>query len=139
MTPKARFLLAHVIGWLAILAWGVWCAYDWIYRLDGPAYFAADPRRIFWVAAISLIGGAIVFLIMKFPLATRRRFAVILFGTMALLGGAGCIFSLWSLASLSSQYPELRPLFYSTAIEVGVCLLFCGLSILLVRYFRRAS
>lgn len=139
MTPKHRLVLGKIIGWVAIVAVGVWCFYNWVFVEGGPAYFAADPRRILWVVVISLIGGAVVFLFMNLALATRRRFAVVLFGTMAVLAGVACLQSLWALASLSRQYPEVQLLLYLRAVHAGLCLVLCGVCILLGRHFRRSA
>jgi hypothetical protein len=139
VTPKGRFLLAHVIGWLAFLAWGVWSLYNWIYVEDGPAYFTDDPRRILWVGVISLIGGAIVFLFMKLPLATRRSLEIGLFGAMAFVAGGVSVIKFWSLYSLNWQDVENQWLLYAQVVQEGIWLLVCGVSILLVRHFRKAS
>jgi hypothetical protein len=132
-------LLRQVIGWVVILAAGVWSLYGWIYLEEGPAYFAADPKGIFWVAAISLIGGAIVFLFMKLASKTRRSLEIGLFGTSAFVAGVVSVVKLWALYSLSQQQAEDRWVFYAQVVQEGMWLLVCGVSILLVRHFRKAG
>jgi hypothetical protein len=127
----------HIIGWLATLAAFGWCIYEWGFVDDGPAYFAADWRRIAAVAAFSIAGGLLVFAIMQLPEATRHRVGATVFGTIALLAGGGCIWTIWQFFRVRQFLAEARIFWCVAAAELGMCLLVGGLSVSLWRRFRK--
>lgn len=127
----------HIIGWLVIVAAGIWCLYQWVFLSDGPAYFAADWRRAALVAALGIAGGLVVFGFMQFPEAVRRRLAAIILGTGAVFAVLGCVYSLWQLLRLRQFLTEARVLWLVTAVEFAMCSVVGALCIWLWRHYRR--
>src|ERR1043166_1242667 len=126
----------HIIGWLVTLAAFVWCVYEWGFVDDGPAYFAADWRRIVAVAVFSIAGGLLVLVILQLPAATRRRVGATVFGPIALLAGGGCIWTIWQFFRVRQFLAEVRILWWVAAAELGMCFLVGGLSVSSWRHFR---
>src|SRR5213593_3158075 len=128
----------HIIGWMVMLAAFAWCIYEWGFVDDGPAYFAADWRRIVAVAVFSIAGGVLVSLIMRVPEATRHRVGATVFGTLALLAAGGCIWSIWQFFRLREFLAVARILWFVAAGELAMCLLVGSLSFWLWRHFRKS-
>jgi len=128
----------HIIGWLATLTAFAWCIYEWGFVDDGPAYFAANWRRIAAVAVFSIAGGLLVCFIMQLPEAARRRVGATVSGTIALLAGTGCIWTVWQLFRFREFLAEARILWCVAAAELGICLLVGALSVALWRHFRKS-
>lgn len=128
----------HIIGWLVTLAAFAWCIFEWGFADEGPAYFAADRRRIVAVAVFSIAGGLLVYFIMQLPEAVRHRVGAIVFGTLALLAAGGCIWIIWQFFRLHEFISEARILWWVAPAELGMCLLVGGLSVCLWRHFRKS-
>jgi len=79
-------LLTRIVAVIAVVALIAWDLYDWICIDQGPAYFAADWRRIALVVVLSLGGGLIAFLFMRLPAVVRQRVTTSVFGAGVLLG-----------------------------------------------------
>lgn len=128
----------HTIGWLVTLAAFVWCIHEWSFVDDGPAYFAADWRRIAAIAVLSIAGGLLVSFIMQLPESARRRVGASVFGTMALLAAAGCIWTIRQFFCVREFLAEAHILWWIATAELGMCLLVGSLSVSLWRHFRES-
>lgn len=131
-------LAFHIIGWLITLSAFAWCIYEWGFRDDGPAYFAADWRRILTVAVFSIAGGLLVFFIMRLPERARYRVAVMVFGTIVFLAAAGCCWTAWKFFRIREVLLQTPSLWMAAAAQLGLCWLVGGLSILLWYRFRKS-
>jgi hypothetical protein len=129
----------RILGWTIIAATAIWCLYEWLFVSDGPAYFAADWRRIALVAGLSVGGGLLALFFTRLPERMRRRIAIVTFGTSAVVSVAGCIYSIWWLFRLGDFLAEARILWVVSAVELIVCLVLGGVSVWLWREYRRRS
>jgi hypothetical protein len=129
--------LKHTIAWVVAFVAFAWCAYEWAFVDDGPAYFAAEWRRVASVAVFSVAGGLLVAVIMVLPTPARHRVGATVFGVCGLLAIAGCIWSVWQLFRFGDLVRQTPILWAVTAVEVAMCMLVGSLSFRLWRRFKR--
>ena len=69
-----------VVFWVVAFVAFAWCAYEWAFVDDGPAYFTAEWRRVASVALFSVAGGFLVAVIRELPTPARHRVGATVFG-----------------------------------------------------------
>src|ERR1044072_8312711 len=95
--------LRAVLGIALLLLLVVWGGYDFFVTNDGIGYFLNTPRRIFYVIALSLVGGLGAMIFSRQSTQIRRTLAVVaLTASAAALSGfltfiVFCTISMWSI------------------------------------------
>jgi hypothetical protein len=80
----------------------------------------------------------LIFVIMQLPETMRHRVGAMVFGTIALLAGGGCIWTIWQFFRVRQFLAEARILWWVAAVELGMCFLVGGVSVSLWRHFRKS-
>ena len=127
----------QIIRWLVVIGAVGWCLYEWVFVSDGPAYFAADWRRVGFVVIVSVVGGLAVFGFMQFPERVRQRLAATIFALGAALAVVDCAYSVWRLLALREVLAEARIVWLLTAVELAMWSCVGGLCVWLWRRYRK--
>ncbi len=132
-------LVMRLVLLAAVVAFMVLDFQDWIYVDQGPAYFAADWRRIALVVVLSLGGGLIAFLFMRLPAIVGQRVTTGVFGAGLLLATICCAYSAWALFKLRVFPAELKEQLMPSSIVLGTIALTAFVWFLFSKYWRRIS
>src|SRR5687768_8937030 len=99
-------MLAVIAALASMTASMAWSFYEWIYVDQGPAYFAADWRRVALVVALGIGGGVMALLIMRLPAMVRQGLLISTFVAGVLLATVGCSYAAWQLFQLRAFAAE---------------------------------
>lgn len=128
---KQILVLMLVAGLIA------WSFYDWVFIDQGPAYFAADWRRVALVVAMSLAGGLVTFVFMQLPAALRQHVLTGLFGVGVLLALGCCAYTVWKFFELRLFLAESGMLLLFLLFVLGSTALLVFVGFLFWKYYRR--
>src|ERR1051325_6607831 len=96
-----------------------WSLYDWAFLDRGPAYFAADWRRVLLLAVISVAGGLATLVFQRLPALARQHLTTASFGCGVVLVTGCCGYAVWQFLRLRSHLTD-SGMFWPVALTVVV-------------------
>jgi energy-converting hydrogenase Eha subunit A len=128
--------LKHIGTGLAVFTAVAWSVYDWIMVDQGPAWFAADWRRIVILAVITIVGSIATMAVISLPPAVQQRLIITSFGSGAVLVTAVCGYTVWQFFRMYSFLSETHVLWAFAGLVFGSMILTAFVWFMFLRYLR---
>jgi predicted MFS family arabinose efflux permease len=125
--------------WTAVFAAVAWSIYDWIVVDQGPAYFAADWRRIALLAIITIVGSMATLAFMSLPPAVQQRLSITSFAAGAVLSTAACGYTVWQFFRMYAFLREMNARWLVLAVVLASAIVTYFVWFMFLRYLRKTA
>ena len=131
--------LKHIGIGMAVFAAVAWSIYDWVVVDQGPAYFAADWRRIALLAIITIVGSMATLAFISLAPAVQQRLTILTFAAGAVLVTAFLGYTVWQFYRMYAFLPEMNARWLVLAVVLASAIITTLVWFMFLRYLRSCA